>query len=898
VRRECYDDRSPVISAGSKISHFEILDKLGEGGMGVVWKARDLRLDRLAALKFLPPDKLANPERKRRFVQEAKAASALNHPNIVTIYEIDSADGQDFIAMELVSGETLEHLIPRKGLRTAETLKYAVQIADALAKAHAAGIVHRDLKPSNIMVTADGAVKVLDFGLAKLTEPEESSEDGSTQTIRVETEEGTIVGTFSYMSPEQAEGRKVDPRSDIFAFGAVLYEMVTGHRAFRAESKASTLAAILHLEPKPPGEVSQDAPPDLERLIARCLRKDRDRRFQSAADLKAALLDLKEASESGALAAPRPVSARPATRRWLWATATAMGLAAGVIWLTLSRRTARDEPLTVTPFITEPGIKTGATISPDGAMVAYSATDPATGNADIWVRQIGSDSSLRLTTNPSPDFAPAWSPDGRRIAFLRSAQTHVAEIILAPPLGGPERTVGSTSCYTDLIVYMANPGVPPPYLAWTPDSRWLVTTDRTSQDGACGLVLLSVETGEKRSLTSPRLTPPYSDGGPAFSPDGRSLAFSRLFGYGKSEIFVLPLSAAWAAQGDPRQLTTHNRLSMSPAWTPDGKEIVFSSSLSGAQGLFRIAVSASAQPRPLLGAGEDGFVPAVAKDAKSGQARLVYTKFVWGTAIWRADRGSEAKEFLTSTRAQWSPQYSPDGSHIAFESNRTSPGNEIWTCDASGANCTQLTYSQGGHSGSPRWSPDGKQLAYDSRLDEHFNINVISASGGAPRRITADSADHYQPSWSRDGNWIYFGSNRTGRFEIWKAPAAGGDQVQVTFGGGVCALESVDGATVYYSKESERPGPIWKMRASGVQETEVIPEQPGRNFQVFAAGIYFASGNAVKFLFFATGKTEQVALFPRPIGQGGLAVSPDGQWFLASLDRPITSDLMLVENFR
>jgi hypothetical protein len=174
---------------------------------------------------------------------------------------------------------------------------------------------------------------------------------------------------------------------------------------------------------------------------------------------------------------------------------------------------------------------------------------------------------------------------------------------------------------------------------------------------------------------------------------------------------------------------------------------------------------------------------------------------------------------------------------------------------------------------------------------------VISASGGAPRRITADSADHQLPSWSRDGNWIYFGSNRTGRFEIWKAPVAGGDQVQVTFGGGDCALESVDGATVYYSKGSGRPGPIWKIGASGGQETEVIPEQPGRGFQVFAAGIYFATGNAVKFLSFATGKTEQVALFPRPFG-GGLAVSPDGHWFLDSQSRPITSDLMLVENFR
>jgi len=700
------------------------------------------------------------------------------------------------------------------------------------------------------------------------------------------------------MSPEQAEGRKVDARSDIFAFGAVLYEMVTGRRAFQADSRAATLAAILHKEPAPPGDVSHDAPQDLDRLIARCLRKDRDRRFQSAADLKAALLDLKEASESGALATPRPVSARrPVTRRWALAAAIAIAFAAGGIWLAVSRSTAHDEPLAVTPFITDPGFKAGATLSPDGAMVAYAATDPSAGTLDIWVRQIGSDSSLRLTTDPAHDFAPAWSPDGRRIAFLRWRQTYVAEIVLAPPLGGPARTVGSTACAGAVIVSMGNSNrsAAPPYLAWTPDSRWLVTTERTSEDGGCGLVLLSVDTGEKRRLTSPRLPHPLGDSGPAMSPDGRSLAFSRAFGYGRSEIFVMPLSASWASQGEPRQLTHDNRLSMSPTWTPDGREIVFSSSLSGAQRLFRIAASGRALPRPLLGAGEDGFVPALANDARTGRARLVYSRFVGSSAIWRAGRGTDAKEFLTSTRGQRSPQYSPDGSRIAFESDRTSAGNEIWTCDASGANCTQLTFSDGGASGSPRWSPDGTQIAYDSLLGESSHIYVMPASGGAPRQVTRDSASHYMPSWSRDGKGIYYGSDRTGRFEIWKVPLAGGAPVQITVGGGTCAFESVDGTTVYYSKDFG--GSVWKTPASGGQEAELIPEASGKNFQVFAAGIYFASGNAVRFLAFATGKTEQVGLFSQPVG-GGLTVSPDGQWFLTEQAGQTTADVMLVDRFR
>ena len=237
---------------GKTLGHYQITEKLGEGGMGIVYKARDTRLDRFVALKVLPPEKVSDPDRKRRFIQEAKAASALNHPSIITIHDIDQADGIDFIAMEYVGGKTLDQRIGHRGLRLNDTLKYAVQIADALAKAHSAGIVHRDLKPTNIMVNEDGVVKVLDFGLAKLTEQIQGDETASTATFDGEgrpiTEEGVIVGTVAYMSPEQAEGKKVDARSDIFSLGSVLYEMVTGQKAFHGTSKLSTLSAILHQE--------------------------------------------------------------------------------------------------------------------------------------------------------------------------------------------------------------------------------------------------------------------------------------------------------------------------------------------------------------------------------------------------------------------------------------------------------------------------------------------------------------------------------------------------------------------------------------------------------------------------------------------------------------------------
>jgi tetratricopeptide (TPR) repeat protein/predicted Ser/Thr protein kinase len=321
---------------GQRLLHYEVVGKLGEGGMGVVYKARDTHLDRFVAIKVLPPEKVADPERRRRFVQEAKAASALNHPNIITVHDTGEAGGSVFIVMEYVPGRTLSDLISGKGMALKEALRYAVQIADALAAAHEAGIIHRDIKPGNVMVTPKGLVKVLDFGLAKLTEAGALGEDESTRTLAPATGEGTIVGTAAYMSPEQAEGKAVDARSDIFSLGAVLYEMVTGRRAFQRDSKASTLVAIITQEP---GPLPSSVPGELERIIARCLRKDPERRFQFMKDLKVELEELKEESESGtaALGAPQPAATPLSRRRLMYgagavAAAGAAAVATRAIW--------------------------------------------------------------------------------------------------------------------------------------------------------------------------------------------------------------------------------------------------------------------------------------------------------------------------------------------------------------------------------------------------------------------------------------------------------------------------------------------------------------------------------------------------------------------------------------
>ncbi len=288
---------------GQTILHYQITEKLGAGGMGEIYKAQDRRLNRSVAIKVLPAGKTGDPERRRRFIQEAQAASALNHPNIITIYDILSEGNTDYMVMEFVAGRTLLDVIPRGGLRVPQVLRYGTQMADALSTAHAAGIIHRDFKPANVMITASELVKVLDFGLAKLTDPTlvSSTEDAATLSRAPLTVEGSIMGTVSYMSPEQAEGKRVDSRSDIFSFGSVLYEMVTGARAFDRDSGISTLSAVLRDEVKPIAEIAPDVPQELEQIIDQCLRKDPDARWQSMREVERALTALRKQSDSGTL---------------------------------------------------------------------------------------------------------------------------------------------------------------------------------------------------------------------------------------------------------------------------------------------------------------------------------------------------------------------------------------------------------------------------------------------------------------------------------------------------------------------------------------------------------------------------------------------------------------------
>jgi serine/threonine protein kinase len=349
---------------------YEILSPLGSGGMGAVYRARDTRLQREVAIGVLPAQHAGEPGRRQRLLKEAQAVSALNHPNIVTLHDVGESGEITYLVMECVNGRTLDEAIPREGLRLAETLRLAIQIADALGKAHAAGILHRDLKPGNVMVTAEGTAKLLDFGLAKLVQAgpaRPDSADGSTKTAA-----GTILGTVAYMSPEQAQGKPLDERSDIFSFGTVLYEMATGRRAFQGDSTPAVLAAVIAEEPRPPRELVADVPRDLERIIQRCLKKDPGRRFHDISDVKVELLEVKEDSESHPVAGG-DAGPRRSRRRRIALIAAAVVIVAGLAVAAWRLRPVAPPPPVLVQLSSERQAH-GGTFSPDGNQIVFAST--------------------------------------------------------------------------------------------------------------------------------------------------------------------------------------------------------------------------------------------------------------------------------------------------------------------------------------------------------------------------------------------------------------------------------------------------------------------------------------------------------------------------------------------
>jgi Tol biopolymer transport system component len=868
--------------------------------MGLVWKARDTRLDRFVALKTLPAERVADPERKRRFAQEAKSASALNHPNIVHIYDIADADGMQFIAMEYVHGKTLEQLIGRKGLRLNEVLKYALQIADALAKAHSARLIHRDLKPSNIMVTDGGLVKVLDFGLAKLAETATGEFDEKANSTELQgrcTEEGTIVGTTAYMSPEQVESTKLDARSDIFSFGAVLYEMVTGRRAFHGHSRLSTLSAILKDDPKPLNSILPDVPRDLERIISQCLRKNPERRFQHMDDLKLALLDLKEESESGKLSAiaDRGVGVKRGRRRLVLraGVVSVLMIAAAGLWLRVLRPPPAAAPgLRIVPLTSYPGWQHDPAFSHDAKQIAFSWDGEEGDNFDIYVKLVDAGSPLRLTTDLATERLPAWSPDGRYVAFYRILDEEHGAIMIIPALGGAERTVAHASA----LGYCQG-------LSWSPDGKSIAMVDRSSSQALDSIFLLSISSGEKRRITSPP-EGYVGDCSPVFSPDGRAVGFvrSKALAVG-GELNIVPIDGS-ELKGEPRPISPGESFK-GWDWSVDSTQIVGSCYRLGQLGLWIVPVSGGA-PRRLPVTGENTSAVSVSRTGN----RLAYEHIEGDSNIWRmagpssVDDRSAPFKWIASKQADQAPQFSPDGKLIAFSSARS--GNlEIWVCDADGRNPVQLTSFGGPSLGSPRWSPDSRWIAFDSIKEGSNDIYVISADGGSPHRLTTEASTDVRPSWSKNERWIYFGSNRRGGWQVWKVPAQGGAAVQVTRRGGREAFESADGKFIYYAKLAT-PG-IWRMPVGGGEEVQILQEGGMGAWALTDQGICLivkgSAAPAIKFYDFDTHQLTTVREFGRdvlfdPSTSTAITVSPDGRWILYTQVDQSGSDLMLVENYR
>jgi Tol biopolymer transport system component/predicted Ser/Thr protein kinase len=714
---------------GRTLGHYAIVEKLGEGGMGAVYKALDTRLERYVALKILPAGQMSDPDRRRRFAQEAKSASALNHPNIVTIYDIGETEGVYYIAMEYVAGRPLEDLVGGKGLPLREALGLAIQIADGLGKAHAAGIVHRDLKPSNIMVTPDGLVKILDFGLAKLVEsPVPAADQGATMTSprSPATEEGVILGTVSYMSPEQAAGKPVDARSDIFSFGSVLYEMLTGRRAFEGETKVSTLAAVIATDPAPPQTSRGPLPPEVERVVMRALRKDPQRRWQTMADLKVALQDLKDDSESGRLTAALPAPSRPPRRTWLAAGLVGLAvLAAGgiVAWRVLKPRPAG--PGTVKPerITYEPGFTFWPAIAADGTMIAYSVD--LGGNVDVYVRQLNGRQSIRRTDDPAPDWLANFSPDGSRIVFR--SERDGGGLYLMESLAGPERRI-------------ADEGTMP---AFSPDGSTIAYLVSDPMSRLARLFAIPAAGGPPRPLAPGFLAVPRgaSWSPPLWSEDGRTVLLDGMKegdGAGRAW-WLVPLDGGPAVAVKPPP-ETGRFVRVICAWR-NGEVYYADGSTIGGMTMFRVPLATGA--RPELGQPEVVTSPAgmlwgasIAEDGRMVFSTMSPSINVWAVPISPATgAASGAPEPVTSDPlGKMAVAASSDGSRLAWTAYSTEQC-ELHVRDVRSGREDAIQVSGKTLALFPCLSPDGSRLFYSDVVDGR-RTSFIVERGGARRSWT------------------------------------------------------------------------------------------------------------------------------------------------------------------
>ena len=837
--------------------------------MGEVFLAQDTRLGRKVALKLLPEGLLADREMRRRFAQEARTASALNHPNIVTIYDIGSADGRDFLAMEYVEGQSLRDLLEAGQLDIRRSLDLAAQAASALAAAHEAGIVHRDIKPENLIVNRAGQLKILDFGLAKLVERQtapllESSLEtlGETPqpTSQGRTGTGVILGTVSYMSPEQARGQPVDHRTDIFSLGLVLYEALTGARPFSGKSAVETLHAIINEEPVSAVERNPRVPPQAVDILGKALAKDPSERYQHAADFALDLRRLARAPATPSLAMAQ--ASRP--RRRIGAIALAallLGIGAGFVLFRLSApKTATSSlaDVALTPLTDDPGYEGEPTFSPDGETIAY--VSDRTGNFEIFLKQVSGGPDVNITNNPAEDVQPAFSPDGKQIAFVSTRESARdlgyenfgvpptgGDIWVMPALGGKPRRIAESGNFPSWsadgasIVYMggrawnkqiyrvpagggearevplelgvqASRGRFLLYPSLSPDGRWLLL------QGPAGILVAPGTGGEVRVIAKGRR--------PVWAPDGRSIVYSTGETGKNFSLWRLPFSAAkGTAEGRGQPLTAGTAENTHASISGDGRQIAFT------------ALEQTFNLETLPFDAEAGRATGGVKELTAGKNDIQWKSFspdgrsvafLKSGRVWRLDPGQPAYP-LTSDPAftDGAPQWSPDGRSIAFP--RSPEGDttnvSVWVMASDGAGPRRLIEK----ARAPSWMPDSRRVVHVSTLDNY--LYLYDPATRREQKLTDEPTRAPLNIVSPDGKWLVYQSSAEADISIRARPIEGGETrvvISTPNRANYHPLLSPSGNWVYYQVDHKNiyrlPGPAQGWRKAEPQKVTNFPE--------------------------------------------------------------------------
>ena len=797
------------LANGARLGPYEVTGQIGAGGMGEVYRARDPRLGRDVAIKVLPEELSSDPDRRSRFEQEARSASALNHPNIVTVHDIGASGSIVYIAMELVEGRTVRELLVEGAIPVKRMLSIAAQTADGLARAHSAGIVHRDLKPENLMVTREGFVKILDFGLAKLVAP--VSDEGSelaTLGGPPGTQPGIVLGTVGYMSPEQASGHPTDFRSDQFSFGAILYEMATGKRAFSRGTPVETLSAIIRDEPEPIGRVNPAAPAPVRWIVESCLQKDPEERYASTRDLARDLRQAQERlSDLSQQTAVQPVRRRARAATWVPALLGLVALLVGAdLLVRLRHPSGGAQPSNLRKLTFGPGLEDEPAWSPDGKFLAYTTDER--GNRDVVVLPLAGGEPLRIAETGSDEAQPAWSPDGSKLAFVsardRDGRLHHVlaagaltaflegrggDLFVVPALGGAAAKLAENSYFP----------------AWSPDGKKVVFS--SERDGRWDLWVVSADGGTATRLTNDTDIDYHA----SWSPDGKWVA------YGSGTASKFDLRVVSASGGAPRNIESGTAWVLHPVWAPDGRSLVYSGDRDGLIGVWRLAMSgpeSSGSPeRVTVGPGADVNV-AVGHDGRIAFATVGGTPDIWE---WSATGG--LRPVTTETGVESNARVSPDGKILLFASDRGG-ARAFWSLDLANPAVARVTAGKGEDFSFAGWSPDGSEIIFtrDNRIwiqrlgglaarDTGIRgqvatwspdgsritfssgpsflqqeIVVMPASGGQPKPLTSWGSYSTWPSWSPDGSQLVYQLERDGARHLWVVSSSGGESRQLTAG--------------------------------------------------------------------------------------------------------------------